>query len=187
MIITNTTKLLLTLLVAVAAFGFSPASVSAATCADGTEIPTSALAGDRAADFCTSRGGYTPSPTCPGNTICAGNPGGTTAQSGDTCGSNDNNDQGKDPIQTSIDFGCTGSGNGIQDLGYAIIRFLSVGVLLVLIASTVYAGIQYTVANADPGKVSQAKMRLFNVSIALMIYIFAFAIINYVVPGGLLK
>lgn len=89
-------------------------------------------------------------------------------------------------VKTSIDFGCTNTSDPVKDFGFAIIRFLSAGVLFVLILMTVVAGIQYTTSNGDPGKVSQAKTKLLNIVIALFIYLFAFAIINYLVPGGFL-
>jgi hypothetical protein len=100
---------------------------------------------------------------------------------------------GNNAVKVSIDFGCQGSSchsssangcNAILDATFAIIRALSVGVGVVIVASMVWAGVQYTMARADPGAVNQAKERILNNLIALLIYIFAYAILNYVIPKG---
>lgn len=95
---------------------------------------------------------------------------------------------GKDPqVQVSINLGCKGEGNPILDLIFAIIRFLSIGVGLVITASMVWAGIQYTASRGDPNATSEAIKRLQSNVVALLIFIFAYAILNYVVPGAVLK
>ncbi len=90
-------------------------------------------------------------------------------------------------VTTSINFGCSGGGTPALALLFAVIRFLSAGVGLVVIASVVFAGIQYSLAGSDPQTVTKAKKRITNSIIALIVYIFAFAIINYLVPGGFLN
>ena len=87
-------------------------------------------------------------------------------------------------VTTSINFGCSSSGAPAISLLFAVIRFLTDGVGLVVIASIVFAGIQYTMAGSDPQAVSKAKKRITSSIIALIVYIFAFAIINYLIPGG---
>lgn len=67
---------------------------------------------------------------------------------------------------------------------FAIIRALSVGVGLVIVASMIFAGIQYTASRDDPSAVGKAKERVLNNVIALLVYIFAYAILNYVIPRG---
>lgn len=90
-------------------------------------------------------------------------------------------------VSTSIDFGCSGKGNPIFDLTFAIIRFLVNGVGVVIIASTIYAGIQYILSSGDPQKINTAITRIRSNVIALILFIFTYAIIDYLVPGGLLK
>lgn len=90
---------------------------------------------------------------------------------------------------TTIDFGCKGAnckGNCSApiDLTFAIIRFLSAGVGLVVVASMVIAGIQYTTSRGDPQASAAAMKRIQSTVVALFIYIFAFAILNYVIPAG---
>jgi|GEM_PF-1955887 len=98
-----------------------------------------------------------------------------------SCGSGDSR------VNTTINFGCKGKGNGTLDLIFAIIRFLSAGVGIIVIGSLVFAGIQYTASRGDPNASAAAIKRIQNTAIALLIYIFAFAILNYLVPAGFLK
>lgn len=102
-------------------------------------------------------------------------------------------------VQTSIGFGCTGAEcikhpgrtycqtphSGVVDLIFAIIRFLTDGVGLVLIASLVIAGIQYTTSRGEPQSMSGATKRIQSTVTALFVYLFIYAILNYVVPSKL--
>ncbi len=101
--------------------------------------------------------------------------------SGDVCGSGDSE------VHTSINIGCRGQGNSIVDALFAIIRFLSVGVGIVVVGSIVLAGVQYSAAHGDPSAVASALNRVRNTVIALLIYIFAAAILNYLIPGMIFK
>jgi hypothetical protein len=108
---------------------------------------------------------------------------------------------GKDEIHTSMNLGCRGNAcaqgsqtgycagnNGaIVDMVFAIIRFLSDGVGLVVVGSIVYAGIQYTTSRGDPNATAMAIKRIRSAITALLIFIFAYAILNYVIPAGFFK
>lgn len=96
-------------------------------------------------------------------------------------GSNDCGDS-----KTVFDFNCSGSGNGILQLLYAFVRFTTYGVGIIITLSIVISGIQYTSAQGDTNTVTKARMRIFNAVIALLLYVFAFALLNYLVPGGLI-
>ena len=98
-----------------------------------------------------------------------------------TCGS------GTTHVITSIDFGCQNKGNGILDLLFAIIRFLSDGVGIIIVLSIIIAGIQYIASSGEPQAVSKAIARIRSSIIALVVYIFAYAILNYLIPGAFLK
>lgn len=98
--------------------------------------------------------------------------------------------KGDGAVETSINFGCKGDnctadncGAGI-DAAFAIIRFLSAGVGLAVVASLVYAGIQYIGSRGDPTAVQLAQERIRNTLIALIIFIFSYAILNYIIPTG---
>jgi len=68
--------------------------------------------------------------------------------------------------------------------GWLIVLNLAVpGVILVVI---LVAGVQYVTAGADPGLVKSAKTRLINAIIALVLYLLMFAILQFLVPGGVL-
>lgn len=94
---------------------------------------------------------------------------------------------GNQSVNTSINFGCSNSGNPIADFTFSIIRFLSVGVGIVLVLSLIIAGIQYMTAGGEPQSMAKAKSRIMSTVIALLVYIFAYTILNFVVPGGLIK
>lgn len=104
------------------------------------------------------------------------------AAAGTTCGN------AKDgAVKVSVDIGCKGVGNPIMDALFAIIRFLSDGVGLVVIASIVWAGIQYSASKGNPSETAKAIQRIQNTLIALLIYIFGYALLNYIIPAGVLK
>jgi hypothetical protein len=103
-----------------------------------------------------------------------------TAYAGKKCG------KGKATITTKLDLGCTRAHkNPIIDMVFGLIRFLSVGVGLVVIASVVYSGIMYSVSQGNPEKTAQAKSQIQTAIIALIFYLFIFAIVQFLVPGGL--
>ena len=109
---------------------------------------------------------------------------------------------GKDAVKTAINFGCVGetcntaqpnvafcgaNHSAIMDMLFAIIRFLSYGVGLIVIASLAYAGIQYATSQGDPQATAKAETRIRSTIIALLIYIFGYAILNYIIPKGFLR
>lgn len=97
---------------------------------------------------------------------------------------------GEGIVKISFDIGCLGPGYGrdinpILDMAFALLRFLSVGVGIIVTGSIVWAGIQYSISRGDPKMTEQSIKRISNSVIALLIYIFSFAILNFIVPGGL--
>src|SRR5688572_22009018 len=67
-----------------------------------------------------------------------------------------------------------------------IILLLTGLVGVVAVISIIVAGIQYSTSADDPGAVTKAKQRIFNTVLGLIAYIFLFAFLNYLVPGGIL-
>jgi hypothetical protein len=104
---------------------------------------------------------------------------GSVAYAGKICGAAPNQ-----TVNTNINLGCTGKGNPILDLLFAVIRFLSAGVGIIIIFSTVLAGIQYTVSRDSPEAVQKAKGRLVSNLFALLLFLFSYAILNFLIPGG---
>jgi hypothetical protein len=87
---------------------------------------------------------------------------------------------------TSIDIGCVGKGNGIADMLFAFIRFLSDGVGLVVIGSIILGGIQFTSSQGNPQDTAKAIARIRSSLFAFLLYIFGYAILNYLIPAGFL-
>jgi len=102
-------------------------------------------------------------------------------------GTNDKCGSGDAEVKTSINIGCRGRGNAIVDMLFAFIRFLSAGVGLIIAGSLVFAGIQYTTSRGDPQATAAAVDRIQNSVMALLLFLFAYAILNYIVPGAVLK
>jgi hypothetical protein len=110
------------------------------------------------------------------------------------CGRGPTDTDKSNEVKVSFDFGCVGdkydkfsgtSLNPILDIAFALFRFFSAGVGLVVIGSIIVAGIQYTSSRGDPQATGAAIKRISNSLIALLIYIFMFAIANFIVPGGM--
>lgn len=121
------------------------------------------------------------------------NPPAPVANAVHQCGS------GHEKTVTAINFGCKGEAcvrggpggaycNGdhsaIVDMLFAIIRFLTNGVGLIVVGSLVWAGIQYTAAKGDPQAAAAAIKRVHSSVIALLMFVFAYALLNYVIPAG---
>lgn len=99
---------------------------------------------------------------------------------GTTCGSGDY------AVETAIDLGCSGQGNPITDMLGGVIQYVGAFAGIVAAGAIVWAGIQYAASQGDPQKVSSAKNRLLNAIIGLVFYVFLYAIIEFLVPGGLI-
>jgi flagellar basal body-associated protein FliL len=112
------------------------------------------------------------------DTVCETTKVNTTNYCGDK---NDKNNQ------ITINIGCVGRGNPVTDLMFAIIRFLTNGVGIVIVGSLIYGGIMYSTSGDSPETNAKAKKRIRSNIVALMIFIFAYAILNYVIPVTVLK
>lgn len=97
-------------------------------------------------------------------------------------------------VSTSINIGCKGFEieedggeiNPVVDMAFALFRVISAGVGIVVIGTIIVAGIQYSVSRGNPQAIEAAIKRVTNAVIALIVYIFMFAIANFLVPGGLI-
>lgn len=65
------------------------------------------------------------------------------------------------------------------------INFLAALVGVAVVISIVVGGIQYSSSGGDPSKISAAKKRIFNAIIALITFLFLYAMLNFLIPGGL--
>lgn len=71
----------------------------------------------------------------------------------------------------------------VQDLNQ-IVNFLGAAVGVVVVGSIILGGIQYATASENSSAVSQAKQRILNGVIALVAFIFLFAFLQWLIPGG---
>lgn len=72
---------------------------------------------------------------------------------------------------------------------YYIVMFtnaLAIMVGAVVVLSIVISGIQYMTAGDNPQKVAKAKHRIMSALLALLVFLFMWAFLQWVVPGGLL-
>jgi hypothetical protein len=72
----------------------------------------------------------------------------------------------------------------VKDLNM-IINFLSAGVGVIVIAVIILGGIQYSMAGDSPEATAKAKQRIMNGLIALLAFIFIFAFLQWLIPGGI--
>ncbi len=68
-----------------------------------------------------------------------------------------------------------------------MINFLTAGIGFILTILLVVAGIRYTLARGNPQESAGAKSMIEKVVISVILYLFAFALINWLIPGGLLN
>lgn len=66
-----------------------------------------------------------------------------------------------------------------------VTNILSGLVAVVIVGMITFGGIRYTTAGGDPQKVVAARGQIRNALIALVLYIFMFAFLQWIVPGGL--
>lgn len=79
-----------------------------------------------------------------------------------------------------------GSGGAIVNYLRMWLFLLNLAVPGVILLMMIVAAIQYITAGANPGSVKSAKSRLINAVIALVLYLMMFAILQFLVPGGIL-
>lgn len=65
------------------------------------------------------------------------------------------------------------------------INLLSAAVGLVVVASLIFAGIQYMTAGSNASQVAAAKGRIAMSILALILFIFAYGILQWLIPGGI--
>jgi hypothetical protein len=67
------------------------------------------------------------------------------------------------------------------------INLLSAAFGVIAIISLILGGMNYTTSEGDPQKVSRAKLRIRNTIFAVVAYIFLFAFLQFLIPGGIFK
>lgn len=65
------------------------------------------------------------------------------------------------------------------------INLLSIAFGLIAVISLILGGIQYSTSQGDPQKSAQAKSRISNTLLAIFAYLFLYAFLQFLIPGGL--
>ncbi len=105
--------------------------------------------------------GFVPPPSVSGNASCQG-------------------------VDLAVDVNCDEStGNPITGYINGIINFLAGAVGLVVIIMVATGGVQYMMAGGNPQATQAALKRITDAIIGLLFFIFLYAFLQWVVPGGL--
>lgn len=82
---------------------------------------------------------------------------------------------------------CTGSGeNALGDILKQIIIILSIGIGVAAVGGIVYGSMLYTTARDSSSQTEKGMEVIRNVVIGILLYIFMIALINWLVPGGVI-
>lgn len=77
--------------------------------------------------------------------------------------------------------------NPIVGLLRTILQFMIGGIGIVLVGGLTVGGTVYMTARGNSQQVQKAETIIRNVIIGIALYVFAFAIINFIIPGGILR
>ena len=93
---------------------------------------------------------------------------------------------------TSIDFKCPTPTKENPELSITqvivmVINFLAIGVGIAVVGGIVWGSLWYTTANGNAGQAQQGISIIVNSVIGLVLFLFMWALINFLVPGGLFK
>lgn len=86
-----------------------------------------------------------------------------------------------------VDKGTTVENNVIFVWLSNIIKFLTVGVGIAATGGVVFGGFLYLTAQGNSSKTQKGVATIMNALIGVGLYALAFAIINFLIPGGVLK
>ena len=87
-----------------------------------------------------------------------------------------------DPALTSNG---SGSGDFINNYLTPFIKFLSASVGIIVVISIIIGAIQYSSAGGEAQKVAAARNRIKNAILALIVFLFLYAILQWVMPSGI--
>lgn len=97
-----------------------------------------------------------------------------------------------DDTPTFFDFGCSGTNNEksgnenpISRILFTIVSWLTGLVTLAAIGGIIYGGILYASAGDNSGQTQKGISFVFNAVIGLLLWVGMYALLNFIVPGGL--
>lgn len=88
-------------------------------------------------------------------------------------------------IKTSLIDCNTKGGNPVIGMMLQVVDFLAVGVGIAVVGGIIWGGMLYASSNGDSTKAKQGITAIVNAIIGLLVFMFTYAMINYLVPGGL--
>ncbi|MBF1033129.1 MAG: hypothetical protein HXL00_05335 [Candidatus Nanosynbacter sp.] len=77
--------------------------------------------------------------------------------------------------------------DNISNLLIGILKIMNIGVGIAAVGALIYAGILYSTASGDANKTAQAKTVITNVVIGILAYAVMGIVLNFLVPGGILR
>jgi len=99
-----------------------------------------------------------------------------TARADNTCGD----------VKTFFNWGCdTSGGEQVTPVLITIINWMALGVTVAVIGGIIYGGIMYSTSGGSPEQSKKAQGIIRNAIIALILYFAMWAILQFLVPGGL--
>lgn len=91
-------------------------------------------------------------------------------------------------VSVGFDVGCDPKDNNpIHAYLAAVIKWLSGLIAAAAAIMIVVSGIQYITSSGNPDATKAAKSRLTNAILGIILFIFMFAILNWLIPGGVLQ
>lgn len=89
-------------------------------------------------------------------------------------------------IETSIiSCGTAGSqSDGVWGIIIQVINFLAVGVGIAVVGGIIWGGMLYASSNGDSGKSKQGIKTIVNAILGLVLFMFMYATIDFLIPGG---
>lgn len=95
-------------------------------------------------------------------------------------------ESGSDCVQTSI-FGSGGQYcNGVWGIVGIVLNVLLVVVGAAGIIGIIISGIQYATSSGDPGQITKAKKRIYEIVIGLVALGLMYAFLQWLIPGGVI-
>jgi hypothetical protein len=147
-------------------------------------------AGEAITQF-TCQGGTTPTvTTLSTSTSGSGDCSGSDSQSQALCSHCNNDVPEKGCVNTENDDSavtCNGTGqcNLIAKYLNPFIDMLSILFAFIAVISFILGGINFASSEGDPQKASRAKQRIFNTVVAVVAYMFLYAFLEFLIPGGI--
>lgn len=107
--------------------------------------------------------------------------------SGDNSFSSDNGSTGRSELsQGQCENGLNREDCGIIDVIVTVINFMSALAGIAIVGAIMYAGYLYMTARDNASQIQQAKTRIVWALTALLVFIFMVALLNFLIPGGVL-